>query len=69
MQRSKCSPLSTAVADPILPKSTMPSLPLIVLSSYSASHQLDRPWNYMSISLIRNKQMKVIAGHHVIQDN
>jgi hypothetical protein len=52
----------------ILPKGTLPSLPLIVLPGCSASHQLDRPWNYISISVIDNEQMNVIGSHHVIQD-
>jgi hypothetical protein len=54
---------------PIFPKSTLPSLPLIILPSRSSSHELDRSWNYISVSVIDDKQMNMIGGYHVVQDH
>jgi hypothetical protein len=54
---------------PILPQSTLSSLPLIVLPSRSASPKRHRAWNYISVFIIDNQQMNVIRSQHVDQDH
>ena len=51
----------------ILPESATPFLPRIELLSHSSLYKLQRT-GYLIASLVRAKQVNMIAGHNVIQD-